>query len=147
MPRISDNDIVQTLSRVQLFVTPWVALLLCPPLSPRVCSNSCPLSQWCYLTISSSVTPISFCLQSFPESGSFPVSWILISEGQSIGASASASVLPKNIQGGFPLGLIGMISLQSKGLSRVFSLPQLKEISSLVLTLLCDPTRIVVHDY
>ena len=75
------------------------------------------------------------------------MSWILISEGQSIGVSASASVLPKNIQGGLPSGLIGMISLQSKGLSRVFCLPQSKEISSLVLNLLCDPTRRVVHDF
>ena len=92
-----------------------------PSLSPRVCSNSCPLSWWCYLIISSSVIPFSFCLQSFPVSGSFPMSWFFASGGQSIGASASASVLPVNIQGIFSLELTGLISLQSKGLSRVFS--------------------------
>ena len=95
--------------------------LPCPSLSSRVCSNSCPLSQWCYLTISFSAAPFSFCLQSFPASGSFPMSQFFTSNGQSIGASASASVLPMNIQGWFPLGLTGLISLQSKGLSRVFS--------------------------
>ena len=98
--------------------------LLCPPLSPRVCPNSCPLCQWCYLTIESSVTPFS-CPQSFPASGSFPVSWLFTSGGQNIGASASASVLPMNIQGWF-LGLMDLISLQSKGLSRVFSSTSLK---------------------
>ena len=88
-------------------------------LSPRVCSNSCPLSRWCYLTISSSATPFSFCIQSFPASGSFPMSWLFVSGGQSIGASAL--LLPMNIQGWFPLGLTGLISLQSRRLSRVFS--------------------------
>ena len=95
--------------------------LLCPSLSPRVCSNSCPLCQWCYPTISSSAARFSFPLQSFPASGSFPMSRLFASGGQSIGASASASVLPMNIQGWFSLGLTGLISLQSKGLSRVFS--------------------------
>ena len=95
--------------------------LPCPSPSPRVCSNSCPLSQWCHPTISSSVVPISSHLQSFPASGSFPMSWLFPSGGQSIGASASASVLPKNIQGWFPLGQTGLNSLLSKGLSRVFS--------------------------
>ena len=75
-------------------------MLPCPSLSPRVCSNSCPLSQWCYLTISSSAT-LFFCLPSFPASGTFPMSWLLTSGGQSFGASASASVLPMNIQGWF----------------------------------------------
>ena len=79
--------------------------LLCPPLSPRICSNSCPLSCWCYLTILFSAAPFSFCLWSFPASGSFPMSWLFASDGQSIGASASASVLLKKIQGWFPLGL------------------------------------------
>ena len=83
--------------------------LPCPSLSPRVCSNSRPLSQWCYLTISSSAAPFS-CPQSFPASGSFPKSWLFTSGGQNIGASAS--VLPMNIQGWFPLGLTGFISLQ-----------------------------------
>ena len=95
--------------------------LLCPPLSPGVWWNSCPLSQWCYLTISSSATPFSFCLPSFPASGSFPVSWFFTSGGQSIGVSASASVFQMNIQGWFPWGLTGLISLLSKGFSRVFS--------------------------
>ena len=95
--------------------------LPCPSPSPGVCSNSCPLSQWCLPTISSSVVPFSSCLQSFPRSRSLPVSQFFASGGQSIGASASASVLPMNIQNWFPLGWTGWISLQSKGLSRVFS--------------------------
>ena len=95
------------------------ARLLCPTLSPGVCSGSCPLSQWCSLTISSSVAPF-FCLQPFSVSGSFSVSPLFILGGQSIGASAS--VLPKNIQGWFPLGLTGLFSLLSKGLPRVLLL-------------------------
>ena len=83
--------------------------------------NSCPLSWWCHLTISSSVIPFFSCLQSFPASGSFPMSQFFESGGQSIGVSASVSVLPMNIQDWFSLGLTGWISLQSKGLSRVFS--------------------------
>ena len=93
--------------------------LPCPSPSPGVCSNSRPLSQWCSPTISSSATPFS-CPQSFPASGSFPVSQFFASGRHSIGTSASASVLLMNIQGWFPLGLTGLISLQSKGLSRVF---------------------------
>ena len=92
----------------------------CPSPSPRACSNSCPLSQWCHPTISSSVTPFSSCLQSFLASGSFPKSQLFASGGQSIGAAASASVLPMSIQVCIPLGLTGLISLLSKGLSRVF---------------------------
>ena len=92
--------------------------LPCPSPSPRTCSNSCPLSQRCH---PSSVIPFSFCLQSFPASGSFLMSWLFTSGGQSIGASASASVFPMIIQDWFPLGWNGWISLQSKGLSRVFS--------------------------
>ena len=87
--------------------------LLCPPPSPRVYSNSCPLSQWYHLTIPSSATPISFCLQSFPASGSFPVSRFFKSGGQSIGASASTSVLPMTIQDWFPLGWTGWIHIFS----------------------------------
>ena len=94
------------------------AKLPCPSLSPRVCSHSCPLSHWCHPTVSSSVTCFSSCPQSFPVSGSFPMSWLFTSGSQSIGASAS--VLPMNIQGWFPLGLTGLISLLSKGHSRVF---------------------------
>ena len=89
-------------------------------LSPRVCSNSCPLSWWYHPIISSSVAPFS-CPQSFGASGSFPVSWFFAASGQSIGASALASVLPMNIQGWFPLGFTGLTSLLSKGRSRVFS--------------------------
>ena len=91
-----------------------------PSPTPRVYSNSCPLSQWCHPAISSSV-PVSSCLQSFPGSGSLPASWLFSSGGQSIGASASASVLPMNIQGWFSLGLTSLISMLSKGLSRVIS--------------------------
>ena len=93
----------------------------CPSPIPRVYSNSGPSSQWCHTTISSSVVPFSSCPQSFPASESFPLSQFFASGGQSTGASASASVLPMNIQDWFPLGLTGLVSLQSKGLSRVFS--------------------------
>ena len=95
--------------------------LPCPSPSPGACSNSCPLNQWCHPTISSSVIPFSSCLQSFPASQPFTMSQLFASGGQSIGASAS--VLPMNIQDWFPLGWTGLISLQSKGLSRVFSNP------------------------
>ena len=93
----------------------------CPSPTPGACSNSCPSSQWCHPTLLSSVVPFSSHLQSFPASGSIPTSQLFESGGQSIGISASASVLPMNIQDWFPLGLTGLISLQSKGLSRVFS--------------------------
>ena len=98
------------------------ARLPCPLLSPRVCSNSCPLNQWCHPTISSSIAPFSSCPSSFLASGSFPVSQLFTSGGQRIGALASASLLPMNILGWFPLGLAGLVSLQSKGLSRVLSI-------------------------
>ena len=93
----------------------------CPSPTPRACSNSCPSSRWCHPTISSSVAPYSSCLQFFPASGFFQMSQFFTSDGQSIGVSASALVLPMNIQGWFPWGLTSLISLQSKGLSRVFS--------------------------
>ena len=93
----------------------------CPSPTLRVYSNLCPLSQWCHPTISSSVIPFSSCLQSCPASGSFPMNWFFASRGQSTRASASASVLPLNIQDWFSLGLTCLISLQSKGLSRVSS--------------------------
>ena len=107
---------VQSLSHVQLFVTHGLqhTRLPCPSPSPRVCSNSWPLNQWCHPTISSSVIPFSSHLQSFPASGSFPMSQFFTSGGQSIVASASASVLPVNIQDWFPLGWTGWISLLSK---------------------------------
>ena len=95
--------------------------LPCPSSTLRDCSNSCPSSWWCHSTISSSVVPFSSCLQFFPGSGSFPMNQFFTSGGQSIGVSASASVLPMNIQDWFPLGWTGCISLQSKGLSSVFS--------------------------
>ena len=93
----------------------------CPSPSPRVYSNPCPLSQWCHPTISFSVIPFSSCPQSLPASGSLPMSQLFTWGGQSIGVSASASVLPMNIHDWSPLGWTGWISLQSKGLSRVFS--------------------------
>ena len=116
----SENEVAQSC----LTVTPWTVALQAPRSSTvsSVCSDSCPLSRWCYLTISSSAATLSFCLQSFPSSGSFPMSWLFKSSGQSIGgASALASFLPMDIQGWFPLGLTGWISLQFKGLSRIFS--------------------------
>ena len=93
----------------------------CPSPTPGVHPNPCPLSRWCHPTISSSVIPFSSCRQSFPVSGSFPVSQLFTSGGQSIGLSASTSVLPMNTQDWSPLGWTGWIPLQSKGLSRVFS--------------------------
>ena len=113
--------VVQSLSHVRIFVAPWTTAHQVPLFSTdsRVCSNSFPLSQWCHPTISSSATPLSFCLQSFPTSGSFPMSQLFTSGGQHI--AASASVLPMNIQGWFPLGWTGLISLLCKWLSRVFS--------------------------
>ena len=87
--------------------------ILCPLPSPRVCSNSCPLSQWCHPNISSSVIPFSSCLQSFPASGSFPMSQLFASGGQMTGASASASILPMNIQSWFPLALTGTMQSTS----------------------------------
>ena len=113
--------IVQLLTHV--FVTHELpqAKLHCPSLFPGVSSNSCPLSWWCHPTISSSVAHFSSCPQSFPASGSFPMNQLFASGGQSIGVSASASVLPMNTQDWYPSGWTGWIFLQSKGLSRVFS--------------------------
>ena len=110
---------VQLLSCVWLFVTPWTAARqasLSSP-TPGACSDSCPWRQWCYPTISSSVVPFSSCLQSFPASGSFPRSQLFVSGGQSIGVSASVSVLLVNIQDWFPLGLTGWISLSPRDYS------------------------------
>ena len=98
------------------------ASLPCPSPTPRACSNSCPSSWWCHPNISSSVVPFSPCLQSFPVSGSFPMSQFFASGGQRIAVSASTSVLPMNIQDWFTLGQTGWIALQSKGFSRVFSI-------------------------
>ena len=93
----------------------------CPPPTPGIYTNPCPLSRWCHPTVSSSVIPFSSCPQSFPASGSFPMSQLFASGGQSFGVSASTSVLPVNTQDWSPLGWTGWISLQSKGLSGVFS--------------------------
>ena len=117
----------------------------CPPLSPGVCSNSCPLSRWRHPTIQSSVTPLS-CPQSFPES-SFPMSQLFASSGQSIGASALASVLPMSVQSWFPLGLIGLISLLSKRLSRLFSSTTVWKHQFFGIRLLYGPTLTSVRDY
>ena len=111
------------LKSFSILVSPWTTAyqLLCPLLSLGVCSNSCLLSQWCHPTISSSLVPFSSHLQSFLASGSFQMSQFFTSGSQSIGVSASASVLPMNIQDWFPLGLTSWISLLTKRLSRVFS--------------------------
>ena len=119
----------------------------CPSPTPRVYSNSCPLSRWCHPSISSSVASFSSCLQSFPASGSFPMSRFFLSGGQSIGVSALASVLPMNIQDWFPLGWTGGISLQSKGLSRVFSKTTVQKHHSLALSFLYSPTLTSIHDH
>ena len=131
--------------------TPWSvhARLPCTSPTPRVYSDSCPSRQWCHPTISSTVIPFSFCLQSFPVSGSFPMSQFFASGGQSIGVSASASVLPMNIQDSFPLGLTGLIPLPSKGLSRVFSntTVQKHQFFSSALSFLNCPNVTSIHDY
>ena len=123
--------------------------LPCPSLSPGVCSNSCPLSQWCHPTISSSVFPFSSHLQSFPASGTFPMSRLFTSDGPSIESLASASVLPINIQSWFPLGLTGSPCRPCSPRDSLKSspTPQFKSISSLVFSLLYGPTLTSVHDY
>ena len=123
------------------------ARLPCPSPSPGLCSNSCPLSWWCHPTIYSSVVPFSSLLQSFSASGSFPMSQFFASGGQSIGASVSALVLPMNIQDWFPLGWTGWISLQSKGLSRVFSNTTVQKHQFFGAYFLYGPTLIYIHDY
>ena len=110
--------------------------LPCSSPTPRACSNSCPLSQWCHPTISSSVVPFSSCLQSFPASGSFAMSPFFTSGGQSIGVSASASVFPGNIQDWFPLGLTGLISLQS------FATPWSWQINSHIFSSSLEGTKV-----
>ena len=117
----------------------------CTSSTPRAYSNLCPSSWWCHPTISSSVIPFSSCLQSFPASGSFPVNQFFTSDGQSIGVSASASVLPMNIQDWFPLGLTSLISSQSKGLSS--PTPQFWSINSSALSFLYSPTLTSIYDY
>ena len=123
------------------------ARLPCPLPIPVACSNSCPLNQWCHPTISSSVIPFSSGLQSFPASGSFLMSQFFTSGGQSIGVSASASVLPMNIQDWFPLGWTSLISLQSKGLSRVFSNTTVQKHQFFGLSFLYGPTLTSIPEY
>ena len=140
-------SVVQSLSCIHHFATPWTAAPKASLsfLSPWFCSDSCPFSWWYYLTNSSSATHFSFCLQSFPASGYFPMSWLFATCGQSIAISASA--LPMNIQGWYPLGLTSLISLLSKGLSRVFSSTTVQKHFSSVLSLLYGPTLTSIYDY
>ena len=118
----------------------------CPSQTPEVYPNSCPLSWWYHPNISSSVIPFSSHLQSFPALGSFPMSQFFASGGQNIGVSVSASVISMNIQDWFPLGWTGWISLQFKGLSRVFSNITVQSINSLALSFLYGPTLTSIHD-
>ena len=120
--------------------------LPCPLPSHRVCSNSCPLSRWCHPTISSSFTLFSFCPQSFPASGSSPMSWLLASSGQSIGASALASVLPVNIQDWFPLGWTGWIPCIPRD-SWVFSNTSVQKHQFFSTQLSYSPTLTSIHDH
>ena len=141
------NSSVQSLSSVWLFATPWMAA---PQASLSItnsqsCSNSCPLSQWCHPTISSSVVLFSSHLPSFPASRSFPMSQLFTSGGQDIGVSASASVLPVKIQDWFPLGWTSWISLQSKGLSRVFSKTPVQKHQ--FFSTLMGPVLTSIYDY
>ena len=119
----------------------------CPSPTPGVQPNSCPLSWWCHPTISSFVVPYSSCPQSFPASGSFPVSQLFTSGGQGIGVSASASVHPMTILDWFPLEWTGWISLQSKDSQESSPTPQFKSINSLALSFLYSPTLTSTRDY
>ena len=145
--------------RIQFSSFAQSCLTLCSPMDcstpgfpahhqlPELAQTQCPLSRSCHPTISSSVVRFSSCLQSFPASGSFPVSQFFTLGDQSIGVSASASVLPMNIQDWFPLGWTGWISLQSKGLSRVFSKTTVQKHNSLALSFLHSPTLTSIHDH
>ena len=119
----------------------------CPSPTPGVYSNSCPMSRWCHPTISASIVPFYSCPQSFPVSGYFPMSQLFASGGQNIGVSASASVLPMNIEDWSPLGWTGWISLQSKGLSRVFSNTMVQKHQFLVPSFLHSLTLTSIHDH
>ena len=120
---------------------------LCPSPTPGAYPNPFPLSRWCNPTISSSVVPFSSCPQSFTGSGSFPMSQLFPSGGQSIGVSASTSVLPMDIQDWSPLGWTGWISLHPRDSQESSSTPQFKSINSLVLSFLYSPTLTSIHDY
>ena len=119
----------------------------CPSPTPGVHPDSCPLSRWCHPTISSSVVPFASCPQSFPESGSFQMCQFFISGGQSIGVSASTSVLPMNTQDSSPLGWTGWISSKSKGLSRVFSRTAVQKHKFFGAQLFYSPTLTSIHDH
>ena len=146
---ISTCIVVQLLCCVQLFATPGLQHIrfTCPLLSPGVCSNSYQLSRWYILTISSSAAPFSFCPQSSAAAVCFPVSWLFASGGQSIGAYISASSLPMNVQGWFPLGLTVLIPCYPSDPQESFPTPQFKSINSLALSLLWGPTLTSIHDY
>ena len=119
----------------------------CPSPAPRVYPNSCPLSRWCHPTTSSSVIPFSSHLQSFPASGSFPMSQLFASGGQSIGVSASTSVLPMNTQDWSPLGWTGWISLRPRDSQESSPTPQFKSVNSSALSFRYSPTLTSIHDY
>ena len=139
---ITNHQSVQSLSHVRLLATPWIAArqAFLSITNSQSLLKLMSIDRWCHPTISSSVVPFSSCLQSFLASGSFPRSQFFATSGQSIGVSASASILPMNTQNWFPLGVTGWISLQSKGLSRVFS-------NTTVLGFLYSSTLTSIHDY
>ena len=140
---------VQSLTRVQLFVTPQTAThqASLSITNSQVYSNSCPLSRWCNPITSSSVVPFSSCPQSFPSSGSFQMSQLFASGGQSTGVSASASVLPMNTQDGSPLGWTVGSPCSPKDSQESSATPQFKSINSLVLGFLYSPTLPSIHDH
>ena len=144
------NSSVQYLSRVWLFATPWIAARqtsLSITNCPGVYSNSCPSSWWCHPAISSSVVPFSSCPQSLPASRSFPMSHLFAWGGQSIGVSASASVFPVNTWDWSPLGWAGWISLQPRGLSRVFSNITVQKHQFFSAQFSSQTTLTSIHDY
>ena len=146
--KIGQFSSVQSLSHVWLFVTPWTAAhqAFLSITNPGVYSNSCPLSQWYHLTISSSAIPFSSHFQSFPALGSFPMSQLFSSGGQSTGISASTSVPPKNIQDWFPWGWTSGFPCSSRDSQESSPTPQFKSISSLVHSFLYSPTLTSVHE-
>ena len=152
------SDMIEFLKEVQFSSVSQSCPTLCDPMNcsmppclsptPGVLSNSCSCSWWCHSAISSSVVPFSSWLQSLPASESFPMNQLFAWGGQSIGVSALASVLPMNIQDWSPLEWTGWISLQSKGLSRLFSpTSEFKSINSLMLSFLHSPTFTSIHDH
>ena len=150
-PKCSDSPSVQFSPSV-MCDTLWRhglqhARLPCPSPTPRAYWNSCPLSQWCHPTISSSVIPFFSCLQSFPASGSFQMSPLFASGGQSIGVSASTSVLPINTQDWYPLGWAGWSPCSPRDSQESSPTPQFKSINSSLLSFLYGPTLTSIHDH